>query len=102
MKFMQVIIGLGLLCFLLVCCAKSNNKHRNRPSDDFAAIQELKERVVNTYKGYRRIYDAKRAREETVKWILNREEVKKAGISQNERTIWIILKNGIEINIDTK
>lgn len=102
MKFMQTIMGLCLLCFVLSGCAKSNNKYNNKTSNEIIVIQQLKERVVNIYKNYLLIYDEKKAREETVKWILRHEEVKKAGISKNERTIWIILKNGIEIDIDLK
>jgi hypothetical protein len=66
-------------------------------------IESLKDNALDHYKRSRdKGYTASVARRSTVQWLLEQPIVMKAGISVDSVTLWVVLNNGVEMDISPK
>jgi hypothetical protein len=102
---MKMLLRWGWICLFFILLGCSKGKEKAPPPDnqsDYSSIQELRKHVVEEYKRLVSTMGEEKARQKIVEWVLAQEKVKSAGISEDGETIWIILKNGVEMNVIVK
>jgi len=102
MNILRLIRLIFVLSILLGCGESMDKESSPDKKSDYSQVQEFKKLVVDKYRGFKPFMGKEGARKRTVEWVLEQEEVKSAGISEDGETIWILLKNGVEVDVITK
>lgn len=95
---MYMLIFVGALN--LLSCGQTKQNLSSSEEISLETIERLKSNAIAVFKeslaNGRTLEDSRQA---TVQWLLRQAIVKSAGVSSDKETVWVILKNGVELDI---